>query len=132
MPTGARSVRREHVESWMAAQRELVKPASLSLQYRALVRVVAIDPRRSGAAGDRGRTMRAMTGDSPWIRPKAEGLLGRWHMPAGHTRTGVLAACDRMFRDGDELEERSVGMIPAFERCPVCQAVHAATERNRN
>ncbi len=37
MPTGARAVRREHVESWMAARRAVVKPASLSLQYRALV-----------------------------------------------------------------------------------------------
>jgi site-specific recombinase XerC len=37
MPTGARAVRREHVESWMAARRIVVKPASLSLQYRALV-----------------------------------------------------------------------------------------------
>jgi site-specific recombinase XerD len=37
MPTGARAVRREHVESWMAARRAEVKPASLSLQYRALV-----------------------------------------------------------------------------------------------
>lgn len=37
MPTGARGVKREHVESWMAARRAVVKPASLSLQYRALV-----------------------------------------------------------------------------------------------
>lgn len=37
MPTGARSVKREHVESWMAMRREQVKPASLSLQFRALV-----------------------------------------------------------------------------------------------
>jgi site-specific recombinase XerD len=37
MPTGARSIRREHVESWMAARRAQVKPASRSLQYRALV-----------------------------------------------------------------------------------------------
>lgn len=37
MPTGARAVRREHVESWMATRKAQVKPASLSLQYRALV-----------------------------------------------------------------------------------------------
>lgn len=37
MPTTARAVRREHIESWMAARREKVKPASQSLQFRALV-----------------------------------------------------------------------------------------------
>jgi hypothetical protein len=72
-----------------------------------------------------------MTEDARWIRPKAEGSLGRWHMRAGHTRTGVLAACDRMFPDAGELEERSEAVVPANERCPVCQGVHTATERNR-
>jgi site-specific recombinase XerD len=37
MPTGARAVRREHIESWMAERRTQVKPASQSLQFRALV-----------------------------------------------------------------------------------------------
>ncbi len=36
LPTGARSIRREHVESWIAARRESVKPATLSLEFRAL------------------------------------------------------------------------------------------------
>ena len=36
MPTAARSVRREHVESYMAARREHVKPATLSVEFRAL------------------------------------------------------------------------------------------------
>jgi site-specific recombinase XerD len=37
MPLRAGAVRREHVESWMAEQRERVAPASHSLRYRALV-----------------------------------------------------------------------------------------------
>ena len=37
MPTAAGAVRREHVESWLAERRDKVAPASLSLQYRALV-----------------------------------------------------------------------------------------------
>lgn len=36
MPTGARAVRREHVESYFASRRERVKPATLSIEYRAL------------------------------------------------------------------------------------------------
>jgi hypothetical protein len=72
-----------------------------------------------------------MSEDAAWIRPKVDGFLGQWHMPAGHTQNGVLAACDRMFSDGGEMEERPVGVIPANERCPVCQDVHAATNRNR-
>ncbi len=36
MPTAARSVRREHVESYIAARCEQVKPASLSVEFRAL------------------------------------------------------------------------------------------------
>lgn len=36
MPTGARGVRREHVESYLAMRREQVKPSTLSLEYRAL------------------------------------------------------------------------------------------------
>ncbi len=37
MPTSAGAVRREHIESWLAERRDKVAPASLSLQYRALV-----------------------------------------------------------------------------------------------
>jgi site-specific recombinase XerD len=37
MPLTAGAVRREHVESWQAAQRDHVAPATLSLRYRALV-----------------------------------------------------------------------------------------------
>ncbi len=37
MPLTAGAVRREHIESWMAEQRERVAPASQSLRYRALV-----------------------------------------------------------------------------------------------
>lgn len=36
MPTDARAVRREHVESYFAARRAVVKPATLSLEFRAL------------------------------------------------------------------------------------------------
>lgn len=37
MPLTAGAIRREHVESWMTERRDRVAPASLSLQYRALV-----------------------------------------------------------------------------------------------
>ena len=37
LPTAAPGIKREHIESWMAARRHQVKPASLSLQFRALV-----------------------------------------------------------------------------------------------
>jgi site-specific recombinase XerD len=36
MPTGARGVKREHVESYIARRRDEVKPATLSLEFRAL------------------------------------------------------------------------------------------------
>jgi len=36
MPTGVRAVRREHVESYLAARRDHVAPSTLSLEYRAL------------------------------------------------------------------------------------------------
>lgn len=36
MPAAARSVRREHVESYIAARRDQIKPASLSVEFRAL------------------------------------------------------------------------------------------------
>lgn len=36
MPTSARGVRREHVESYIAARRETVKPATLSIEFRAI------------------------------------------------------------------------------------------------
>src|SRR5262245_18410247 len=36
MPTGARAIRREHVESYIALRRETVKPTTLSVEYRAL------------------------------------------------------------------------------------------------
>jgi len=36
MPTAARSVKREHVESYIAARRDKIKPASLSVEFRAL------------------------------------------------------------------------------------------------
>jgi site-specific recombinase XerC len=36
MPTATRSVRREHVESHIAARRETVKPTTLSIEFRAL------------------------------------------------------------------------------------------------
>jgi site-specific recombinase XerD len=36
MPTAARAVRREHVESYFAARREQVKPTTLSVEFRAL------------------------------------------------------------------------------------------------
>lgn len=36
MPTGARAIRREHVESYFAVRREQVKPTTLSVEFRAL------------------------------------------------------------------------------------------------
>jgi site-specific recombinase XerD len=36
MPTGARAIRREHVESYFAKRREHVKPTTLSVEFRAL------------------------------------------------------------------------------------------------
>lgn len=36
MPTGARAVRREHIESYFAERRETVKPTTLSVEFRAL------------------------------------------------------------------------------------------------
>ena len=36
MPTGARGVKREHVESYIAKRRETVRPTTLSLEFRAL------------------------------------------------------------------------------------------------
>jgi site-specific recombinase XerD len=36
MPTGARGVRREHVESYFAGRRDVVKPTTLSVEFRAL------------------------------------------------------------------------------------------------
>ena len=36
MPTSARSVRREHVESYIAVRHDQVKPATLSIEFRAL------------------------------------------------------------------------------------------------
>src|SRR5436309_903383 len=36
MPTNARAVRREHVESYFAGRRQSVKPATLSIEFRAL------------------------------------------------------------------------------------------------
>jgi site-specific recombinase XerD len=36
LPTGAGAIRREHVESYLAARRGLVKPTTLSLEFRAL------------------------------------------------------------------------------------------------
>jgi site-specific recombinase XerD len=36
MPTGARGVKREHVESFVASRRDVVKPTTLSVEFRAL------------------------------------------------------------------------------------------------
>lgn len=36
MPTGARAVRREHVESYLASRRSTVAPATLCIEFRAL------------------------------------------------------------------------------------------------
>jgi hypothetical protein len=69
----------------------------------------------------------AFVEEAPWIRAQADGFLGLWHMPAGRSNVGVLTACDRPLRDDMQLEERAVGVIPANERCPVCQGVHART-----
>ena len=36
MPTGARAIRREHIESWIAKRREGVKPATMVIEYHAV------------------------------------------------------------------------------------------------
>lgn len=36
MPIAARSVRREHIESYLAARKPQVAPSTLTLEYRAL------------------------------------------------------------------------------------------------
>jgi ribosomal protein L2 len=69
--------------------------------------------------------------DAPWIRAKVDGLLGKWHMPAGTLRGGVLTACDHPFSAGEALEERAVEAVPANERCHVCQGLYAARESVR-
>ncbi|MEW6226012.1 MAG: site-specific integrase [Chloroflexota bacterium] len=38
MPTGVQAIRREHIESHLGARRETVKPATLSIEYRALAK----------------------------------------------------------------------------------------------
>lgn len=67
--------------------------------------------------------------EPPWIRPRKEGLLGKWHMPAGELRGGVLTACDRPFPADEQLEKRMVRQIPVVERCSVCQDVETARAR---
>ena len=52
-------------------------------------------------------------------------------MPAGEGVGGrVLTACDSTISSDVHLEEREVRLIPANERCPVCQDVYAARMRN--
>jgi site-specific recombinase XerD len=38
MPVGVRAIRREHIESYLGARRAQVKPATLSIEYRALAK----------------------------------------------------------------------------------------------
>src|SRR4051794_24381468 len=38
MPLGVRSIRREHIESYLGTRRASVKPATLSIEYRALAK----------------------------------------------------------------------------------------------
>jgi hypothetical protein len=64
--------------------------------------------------------------EAAWIRARAEGPFGRWHMPAGDTTHRVLTACDHLFSADNDLESRPVHTIPANERCPTCQRVHVA------
>ena len=70
--------------------------------------------------------------DAPWIRAKADGLLGQFHMPAGDGVRGMrLTACDRTFSGDTDLEERIVRLVPGNERCYVCQGVYVAREQNK-
>jgi len=70
--------------------------------------------------------------EAAWFRPLGEGFLGHWHMRAGETTQGlVLAACDRTFRADEALDEDDVQVIPANERCYVCQGVRAANGAKR-
>ena len=38
MPMGVAAIRREHIESFLGSRRETVKPATLSIEYRALAK----------------------------------------------------------------------------------------------
>ena len=73
MPTAARAVRREHVESYLAARRDRVAPSTPSLEYRALGSAASsIDFALPGdrgslrAADSRGGTLPAASTDAPW------------------------------------------------------------------
>ena len=82
--------------------------------------------RPAGAAGDRGRTLFAVADDEPWVKVQSEGIFGRWHMTAGEGPGYVLTACDLRLRE--HVLELDVDLIPANERCPVCQGQHHLRE----
>jgi hypothetical protein len=70
--------------------------------------------------------------ETNWIRLKAEGSLGQWHMPAGRRVDGsTLCACDQILPSDADAEERAVHFVPANERCPICQGTYDAAARNR-
>jgi hypothetical protein len=48
-------------------------------------------------------------------------------MPVGGGAGFVLTACDLRLREG--VVERDVHLIPANERCPVCQGQHQLRDR---
>jgi hypothetical protein len=64
--------------------------------------------------------------DEPWVKVQSEGIFGRWHMTAGEGPGYVLTACDLRLRE--HVLELDVDLIPANERCPVCQGQHHLRE----
>jgi hypothetical protein len=80
----------------------------------------------SGAAGDPGRLLLPVGDHEPWVKVQSEGIFGRWHMTAGEGPGYVLTACDLRLRE--HVLELDVDLIPANERCPVCQGQHQLRE----
>jgi len=61
MPTTVTGIRREHVESYIGARRALVKPASVSIEYRALAKFWAWAVEEDEVSDSPMRKMKAPT-----------------------------------------------------------------------
>ena len=81
-------------------------------------------PRRIG--GRPGPDPVRVADDEPWVKVQSEGIFGRWHMTAGEGPGYVLTACDLRLRE--HVLRLDVDLIPANERCPVCQGQHQLRE----
>ena len=97
MPTTARAVRREHVESYFARRRDEVKPTTLSIEFRALQQFWRW----------------ALDEDEVWLRPRrrpADALCGR---------VDNVAAFARLTGHEEWMEYREPE--PRRARCRACQ-----------